>query len=305
MRFVFVLILLFGYFYAKGTYAGTTIKNSAVIKYSINNISYNFSSSEDIFVVDKIVDIKNAWQDTKAIDVSENEKNRVLTFLVSNLGNSEDNISLIHYHEENSSFSPSSLNIFIDQNSNNIFDNKDIKANNLILKADENRSIFLVSDMPQIIDGNYSYEKLIAKSNANKTKSSDDAKKIDIVIRDKNSSAIGIYKKRDYYLKSIKTQKIISKDNTAHTGSIIEYTIITSIEGNQGEIQNVILNDTIPKGTKYIKNSIILDGKEQTDIKDSDKSYILDNKIISNLGNFIKTNSSKTKHTLIFKVKIQ
>ena len=153
---------------AKGTKAGYLINNSAKIEYNLNGILLKINSNIDSFIVDRVIDINIAWQDSSAIKVSAGDKTRVLTFLLANEGNSEDNITLNTLHDNNSTFKAQNVKLFLDSNSNGIFDKgSDLEISNLKIREDENITLFIVSDIPSdnVTPGSESKEELIATSN--------------------------------------------------------------------------------------------------------------------------------------------
>jgi hypothetical protein len=104
---------------AKGTIAGTTISNIASIVYTYNNITKRVNSNEESFLIDRIIDIKIDSQDLKSVEVNPLDKARVLTFEVSNLGNSEENIIINNNSDVNSDFFALNKKVFIDSNNTN------------------------------------------------------------------------------------------------------------------------------------------------------------------------------------------
>ncbi len=302
MRLIIVSFLLVMLIHAKGTIAGEKIDNKATISFNLNNYSISIESNTDSFVVDKVVDIKLNWQDSSPISVASNEKDRVLTFLLSNLGNSSDTVSLDKIVDTQKSFKPEPTNIRVyqDSNSNGVYDSNDKVVSNITIDADSNKTLFVVSDIP---DGNQTinseaYVGLKATSTSVATNDKDDANKIDIVIRNKEKSEFGIYKIRDCWLEAIQSGKVLGDDNQTHTGSIIEYTIKLSIGGNsEGKIiKEINVTDPIPDKTLYIPNSLTLNDKP---LKDSEhlKSNTI---VINNL-----TISNDSVQTIKFRVQIQ
>ena len=294
MRVLFIAILFVTIIYSKGTISGKSISSSATISFNLNGTLVTAKSNSDSFIVDRVVDIKLNWQDSAPISVGSNEKDRVLTFNLSNWGNSKDTIKLSKILDSNQTFTPAPTNIriFQDSNNNGVFDNKDSLVSSLTLDADSNKTLFLVADIP---DGNQtinakSYVGINAQSTSNSTSGADRANEIDTVIRSGNVGEYGIYKIRECWLEAVQSQRIISEDNQTHTGSIIEYSIKISIGGNnQGKsIKDINLTDPIPQNSLYIPNSLTLNGKK---LKDSehlkDNTIIIDNLAISNDSSLI------------------
>ncbi len=302
MRYLFISIFLTIYIVAKGTISGLVIKNSATISFEINGQKFSTKSNSDSFVVDKIVDVKVTWEDNSVVHIASNEKNRVLTFNVSNLGNSKDKIKLNYIVDINRSFKPlpSNIRLIEDSNHNGVFDSKDKKIDYISLDADKNQTLFIVSDFK---DANYTlnsnaYVGIEATSTSKNTKGVDSKDKIDTVVRRGSSSGFGIYKVRDCWLEATQSSEVLSDDNKTHTGSIVKYKISLSIGGNANGklIKDINITDVIPPQSLYIPNSLKLNGK-----KLSDSKYIKDGNItISELSI-----SNKNKKIVEFKVQIK
>ena len=283
MRFFLVSFLVVILLNAKGTLSGEKIDNQASIGFNLNGTDHLIQSNIDSFVVDKIVDIKLNWQDSAPVSVASNEKDRVLTFLLTNLGNGKDTIKLTDIIDTQNSFTPPPTNIrlYEDSNNNGIFDSSDKKVSQLALDADNNKTLFIVSDIP---DGNQTINSeafvgIKATSTATNSSGADNADKVDVVIRNKEKSEYGIYKIRECWLEAIHSGEVIGDNNKTHTGSIIEYTIKLSIGGNNSKktIKDINVTDLIPDKTLYIPNSLNLNGKT---LKDSE--HLKDDTIVIN-----------------------
>ena len=278
MRIILILFMLIGSLYARGTLAGKKITNQAKINVNIGGTNYILNSNEDKFVVDQIVDINVKWQDVKPIDVATDENQRVLSFILKNEGNGKDNINLSSEHNTSSAFVPENRKIYIDKNGDGIFGEEDELVSNIELNADESRTIFIVSDIPDsnLTANDKAYEMLKAKSDKTATTTKDRPSSVDIAVRKGEDSDSGIYVVRDYFLKSVKSKEIISGDNIAHTGSIIRYKIELFIGGeNEGKvINNIDFKDEITADSQYVVESLKLDGETLSDGTDSDRGEV-------------------------------
>jgi len=301
-----LLIFLSIFAIAKGTIAGSVIENRATVKVKLQNSIVESQSNKDTFVVDQIVDIKLSWQDSSEVAVASGEKDRVLTFEVSNIGNKRDTVTLEHIDNGGNSFSkkPTNVRIYKDTNGNGVWDENDIKVSKVTLNEDSNTTLFLVSD---IQEDNYNVndkddEGIKAISKSSNSSGNDNKDKIDTVVRNKNAQDYGTYIIRDYWLETLKSSKIESEDNKTHTGSVIEYKIELKIGGSNTnkEITDIKLKDAIPNGTTYINGSLKLNGTTLSDAKDGDAGYFENNTIWVSI---LKIKNSETKEVL-FKVKV-
>lgn len=270
--------------YALGSKAGIVVKSVATATYIMRNTEHNASSNEDFFVVDELVNLDLSWQDTASVEVGANEKDRVLTMLLTNLSNADETFALVEKDDNKSAFDPpvENVRLYLDSDRNGLFDiNKDQINNEVNLTADANISIFIVADIP---DSNYSVgdissHALYANIHKVSTPGSDKIDKLDTVVIKSSDSAVGSYIIRDYWLESNKSATIYSDDNLTHTGSIITYTIDLFIGGKPSGkiIDDVIVKDTIDVGLKYQIDSMTLDSKPLTDKVDHDEGELDDN----------------------------
>jgi len=271
-----VLVSVYSFLYAKGTAVGTVVSGNAQIVYAVEGMEYNSTSNDDTFIVDRVVDVDVVWEDSKAIEVASNEKRRILTFLLTNRGNGDDNISLEIEHNSSSQFLPENMQLFYDTNRNGYFDLPDDKTiTDVNLSADANITLFIVADIP---DGNFTggekaEEFLVATSEYNVSSPNEDIQaEIDIVLRQEKDRASGSYVVRDYWLESVKSAIVDSEDNATHTGTKITYTIDLFIGGkSEGKkIENIVLIDAIPESTQYVLGSLRLNDTSLSDKNDSD-----------------------------------
>ncbi len=300
-----MLLNTIGMLYARGTHSGTAIVNQTHITYASAGITRNFSSNIDTFVVDKVVDIQIDWEDAAAVTVSAGDSDRVLTFVVSNLGNSDDNITLGHEHNATSDFVPTHVRIFLDDG-DGVFDSNDTLVSHVSLPADTNATLFLLGDIPDnntTAPTHRSLEAIRATTESNATAGADRPGQIDTVIRHANDIDTGIWEIRDYWLVAKKHAIVYSEDNATHTGTRITYTITYAIGGNAvgKTIQNVILTDTIPPGTRYVTGSLRQDGTPRTDAVDGDNADCNGTQIRLNAGTITGT----TQHTFAFDVRVR
>jgi len=275
-RWILLLLSLAVVLAAKGTLAGTGIDNSAQIAFAVGGVDHNITSNTDTFVVDRVVDVHTSWQDSAPVKVSAGDHGRVLTFVVSNEGNSDDKLTLSHDHNSSSDFAPENLQIFLDTNHNGIFDpGTDTVVSDLSLPADGNATIFFVSTIPDdntTQPGTKAWEILRAASESNATSGADDPSAVDTVVRQGEDNATGVYEVLDYWLESNKTARIHSADGKTHTGTRVSYTITVGIGGDAAgkTIGQVVITDAIPAGTRYVAGSLRLEGHPLSDRIDGD-----------------------------------
>ncbi len=301
---IFITFFSINILFAKGTLANVVIENSAVASFSLANKVYTIESSRDSFLIDRVVDVKLSWQDNKAIEVGAGEKNRVLEFILTNLGNSTDDITISYEKNTSSEFALENLQIFADTNHNQLFDLNDTIVDKITLNADENILLFLKGDIPDdVAIKEKSIYILKASSTAKETKEKDNKESVDVVLRNKEAEALGEFFVRDYWLESYKKSYLFSEDNQTHTGTQIRYEIVLKIGGNSKdkEIANIKVEDKIPQFTKYLEGSLKLNENNLTDANDSDEGAFLGDAVVA----YIETIKGNEEKKITFDVVVE
>lgn len=295
----FLLFALSVLLQAKGTSAGTSISNQAQIDYIVGGIDNNLTSNADTFVVDRIVHVTTDWQDNAPVEVSAGDTDRVLSFVVANLGNGDDNITLGYEHNASSDFHPQNTRLFEDTDGNGRYDpGVDAAVTQLYLAADANVTLFVVGDIPDdntTRPGARSRDGIQAESNATATPGADRQDQVDTVVIQKSDTAEGIWQVYDYWLSTTKHALVHSEDNATHTGTRITYTIDTWIDGNATgrTISNVVITDSIPSGTAYTASSLALDGAALSDAADGDAGEVVGGVVTVRIGTLSGTTHKK------------
>ena len=296
---------MIGMMYARGTHSGTAIANQAQIAYAVGGIDNHLSSNTDTFFVDKVVDVQIDWEDTAPVKVSAGDSDRVLSFVVSNLGNSDDNITLGYEHNATSDFVPTHVRIFLDDG-DGVFDSNDTLVSRVSLPADTNATLFLLGDIPDdntTAPTHQSFESIRATTESNATAGADHPDHVDVVIRTGSDIDTGIWEIRDYWLVAEKNATVHSDDNATHTGTRVTYTITYYIGGHAAgqSITNLVLTDPIPSNTRYVAGSLTQDGVPRTDAVDGDNADCNGTQVRLNAG----TITGATRHRMQFDVKVR
>ncbi len=152
------LLMLFGNAANASTASGTPINNFATVSYSVNSISQSpITSATATFNVDKFLQLQIARSDAAKVIVTPGQTTAgVLTFTVTNNGNSPEDFSLAGVAEangtvdpfgtgNNDSFDGATMNVFADSNGNGTYDaGVDNKASSSNLLAGASIKVFLV-----------------------------------------------------------------------------------------------------------------------------------------------------------------
>jgi len=303
-RITLILVTLQIILYAKGVDAGTVIENRATLSYSFEGKTRTLKSNIAKSIVAQLIDPKVSWIDLSEVGVLSGEKNRVLSFIVENSGNGKDSFSLSTQTQEyRSKFFPKKRLIYIDSNQNSRFDIQDKIVDSIKLDADEQRLIFVVSDISQkvTLEGDpKSYITLRATSKIGgsgkrgKVHPKAGVRGVDAIdgINGGIAEDVGVYKllKSNVLLK--KSVKKVAKDSFL---VVVDLQIV-----GKSAIKDLLIEDKIAKETTYVKNSLTLDERHLSDQKDGDEGYILEDGNISKvIVNLSKQNCS-AKHKIAY-----
>jgi len=300
IHILFAIVLLSTFVVSKGVPAGTPIINVAKLSYVIDSVDYNTTSNTITDIVDQVLELEIVCQDSEHIIVQSGEVDRALTFRLTNLGNGTDNFTLTPDANRSVDFEVENSRFYMDTNHNGVFDvSNDQQITDVNLSADNNVTLFFVSDMPSMsyTSGSLSANGIEARSSI--SGSGTPGTFVDMGtyfavdgVRGGIDSALCVY---EMSATGIVLQKsaTLSSDKL-YKGSIIHYKIKANVEGT-GEIQNVVIKDTIPQGTSYVVNSMSLNSANI-----SDSGHISGTDIAVSVGNM----SLSTEYTLEFDVKV-
>jgi len=306
------MFLFFHPLYGVGVPAGTIMKNIAILSYTSDEINYTRQSNEVTDVVAQFVDLKLEWLDSVAPIVESGENAKVLTFRLTNLGNDQDSFALSMAHKADSTFTVENSKLISDSNGNGVYDaGIDGETTGVTLHPDESIILFIVADIPEldISTSGYANELITVESLTDTLVDrplGDENSTVVAGITGGESSVIGSYHSLAYKLNMSKSATVKNQIGTAipTRGAIITYTILLDMEGI-GEIHNIVLNDTIPEGTRYEVGSLLLDGNPLSDGLDEDAGSFASNTISVKIGTMKQTASLKPQHHVRFNVRIQ
>jgi uncharacterized repeat protein (TIGR01451 family) len=141
---------------AVGTPSGTTVNNSATLSYTVGGIGQaQIVSNTTSFVVDNMVDLTVATVDAAAVIVNPGSTARVLTYTVTNAGNTVQDYSLTAspgtgtFYSVTDNFDATNVQVFVDANANGVYDaGTDTQTYIDELAADATITVFIVADIP-------------------------------------------------------------------------------------------------------------------------------------------------------------
>ena len=327
--FSFVVVaLLVSPVWAVGTGAGTVISNTATLNYSLFGTPVAPVSDTVNFTVDEIIDVVVTWQDGANVPVVSPDTDRVLTFLVTNIGNGSEDFSLVVDNAiAGDQFDPANARVYID-NGNGTYDG--IATETLYIPGtneptlDANGvdavTIFVLNDIPAgfvVTDTGIS----------NLTTSSMTAGAagapvgtvlaglgdggVDAVVGPTNAdgNANGTYEVQSVAVTITKSNSVISDPTgcvvapcSPIPGAVVRYTLVVNVSGI-GTAENLIITDLIPAEMTYNPGTITLDTVAKGDAPfavDGDEATFALNTVTVDLGNVTAVSSN----TITFDVTI-
>ena len=298
MRSLLIIIFLFHLLYAQGVPAGTLIVNRATLNYSIAEVNFSVNSNEVKDIVDQKIDMKLVCQESKPVVVGVGEKKRALTFLLTNRGNGDDDYYFTMFNENNSTFDVENKLLYLDDGDGVFSLVKDTVITDVNLSSDESRVLFLVSDIPSDANST-STNGIKVHSTVAGSLIYGESKKLDdyyvvMASREESLSDVCSYEVSNLAIKLEKSATLSS--DRVYVGSTIHYQIVVKVLGT-GRVENVVVEDEIPKGTVYLDNSLKVDGQSFGDFNGT--------AIQANLGEIEQlSESSEPKHLITFDVKV-
>jgi len=278
---------------AVGTVSGTSVENSATVDYQVGGVVQNqIFSDTAIFVVDNMIDLTVATFDGAAVIVVPGDTMQVLTYTLTNTGNTVQDYSFTAAGAAGTffgvldNFDALNVLVFVDGNANGTYEQLiDVGIYADELAIDASIAVFIVADIPIAqIDGDGALYDLIAQTAQGGVPASqgadiltddsaiiDDPATIQTVFADGAGSADGIYdgrfSSRDVYVVGsaiLLVTKISAVTNDpfnlgvnpkAVPGATILYTMNVANTGTVAA-NAVVLSDEIPANTTFVSGSV-------------------------------------------------
>jgi uncharacterized repeat protein (TIGR01451 family) len=325
---IFLLILIFFSLqklsHAAGVPSGTVITNRVTVTYSLGGQVFQ-TITESSFVVDnKVIVVVTSLGNATVLP---NDKDQALVFSLTNAGNTPQHYKL----EAGPVFSPeniemTNIRIYLDKDNSGTLTAGDIPYSDPSsfgdIKPDETIKLLIVADIPQDVeDGKTSTYYLLAttvdagttnitQQSATNTAGVDvvfaDSAGINDIARDGKHSASGVFtvgsatvyieKKAEIIYDPLSTGQI-KKPNP---GAILRYTLTVTVTGS-AVAKGVMIKDTIPDGSDYVRNTLRLNANPLTDEDDTDSGSFKDGAIEVKLGDL---NKNSPRQVITFDIKL-
>ncbi len=277
--------------FAVGTPSGTPVRNSATVDYQVGGFAQpQITSNQVQFLVDNRIDLTVTTVDGAAVTVLPGSTQRVLTFLVTNTGNTTQDFRLQVLDAAAAAFGLTetfdALNVQVraDDNLNGVYDPAiDLRPFVDELAADASINVFVVADMPGtvVIDDVASYDLLARAATATtpgvlgpdavEDAGAENPNLVQIVFGDGAGQIDGArdasFSSRDSYLVAnanlaITKSSLVVEDPfngvtnpKAIPGARVTYTLDVTNTGN-GAADNVSIIDMIPTFTVFRVGSV-------------------------------------------------
>lgn len=311
--------------YAAGTASGTSISNKATISYSVNSVAQDDIESSPsgnttagagngtntTIVVDNKIALTVASSDGAAVSVAPGSAAQVLTFTVTNNGNTVQDYSLSAAAESGThltvtdNFDATGVATYVESGATGGYQSGEDTAIYIDeLAADGVATVYIVASIPlSQANGDGALYALLAQTAVGGTASSqganittDDVASADNIAvvqtvltdddgvatldinKDGEDSAFGIYSVGAATLTITKTNAVLSDPINSTTnpkaipGATVRYTITVANAAGAQAATGVTVVDTIPTNTTYVAASIVNDSVAQTDAADGDDS---------------------------------
>ncbi|CAA6813296.1 MAG: Unknown protein [uncultured Thiotrichaceae bacterium] len=328
------LITLFNNVYAAGILAGTSIKNTVEVTYFIND-STDQSKTEyasSAFTVDEIINVSVVSLDTPARVVATPATDVVLSYQITNTGNGNEAYKLeMNPLVSGDEFEPNNLKLWIETNDLPGLQSTDTPYINAIasssiatdneghplLTADQSIIAYIEATIPPLL--NKDDEGHVALSAVSTTPGAttkplggvlenvgDKGTALVNLVELGTASAVGIYQVSPVQLNLHKTVLSVVDPfggDTVITNAKVTYQINIDVVGDNGTIEQIVIQDPTPDNMNYIAGSMFLNGTALSDQQDADVGDFNQSRhdaITLSLGDV----SAPTSHVLTISYKI-
>ena len=277
---------------AQNTPSGTTIGNTATLDYVVGGTPQaQVTSNTASFLVDNRVDLVVTTIDGAIVSVIPGTFAQVLTYSVTNNGNTVQDYSLTALDAtagafgETETFDAVNVNVFVDTDGDNVYTVADTDAYIDELATGVTITVFVVADIPLAqVDGDVASYDLMAQTAAGGTggalgadiltddaANADDPALVQIVFADAagivDAPFDGTYSSRDGYLvvtatlTAVKTTNVVSDpinnavNPKAIPGATVGYQVMVTNNGN-AQATTVEVIDSIPTNSTFLFGSV-------------------------------------------------
>lgn len=311
--------------FAKGTPAGTLIPNAATLTYEYEGKNQATTAIAPVLTVAEVIDVALTWQDGSLVSVKAGESARVLTFLVTNLGNGVETFRLDRNDAvTGDNFDPVSTPggaIYLESNGQagvqTTGPNPDTPyvrgVSDPTLAADGSVLVYLLSDIPaSTLEGAVGR---VALTSTSTTPGAPGAKPgtglpklgdggIDAVVgtTQAQANATGGYIVSSLLLgmnKSVVSVVDPKGSDRVMTGAVLTYRLTLTLTGT-GTARALTVTDPLPATLTYQPGSLSVNGATRSDASDGDNAEVSAGVITVYLGDVV----APATHVVEFRVTV-
>jgi len=296
-----LLLCCMGSALAAGTAAGTLIRNTASIAYTSGGVPMTQQAAAIPVVVARLLSVRTTWQDATPTPSNSPDTLRVLTFAVTNTGNSLDTFVLARDNAvagdqfdpidapQGSLWLENGLQPGLQVSGPNADTPYAAGSNDPVLAPDATLIAYLASSIPPGYTtgatGRVSLQarSTLAPGNAVPGNQLTVQNGVQVVagVGGARSAATGTYLVSVVAVGIAKSVAAVSDQqggNRVMSGSVLTYRITVTASGT-GSVSNVVVTDPLPADLAYVPGSLTVDGAPRTDTADADDSSFTGNTV--------------------------
>jgi len=278
---------------AAGTPAGTVITNEAAVSYQLNGAQVERHSNPAYLTIDKKRDLMLTWEDTTCVAGEPGEPQAMLTYRLTNTGNSGEAFTLIVTNTlPGDQFDPLRSSLYLDSNGNGSFDAQDRPydpATPPSLSADAALFIFVFNGIPAPLAGGASGSSRLTATAATGSGSPGTSFPpqtpggTGAVVGPSGAqvSAEGCYQAGEMPVALVKSATVSDPHggSAPMAGATITYRIDVRVDGPD-PARDLVVSDAVPDHTAYLPGSLRLatgaGTQPLTDAVDNDRGQVIE-----------------------------
>jgi len=289
--------------WAAGTDAGAIISNTATATYddpATGNSGTTSATAPEITVAE-LINVNVTAENTTPVETQPGDANQVLEFTITNTGNGTEAFTLAASNLAGDDFDADSVTVYIDSNNDGVFNTGDQPVTaDVVLDADESATIFVVGNIPgTAATGDQANLDLTATSatpgaatatpgtllpGQGTNTSAGAVVGTAVTDTDTGTFQVGALV-TDAFVdidKSIESRVDPFGGTTDIPGTVVTY-LITATATN-GDVNNLVIADSIPLALTLVANSVTIDGVAKTDVAGDDEVDVSGSDVAVNLG---------------------
>jgi uncharacterized repeat protein (TIGR01451 family) len=289
--------------WAAGTDAGAIITNTATATFddpTTGNTGSTSATAPDITVAE-LINVNVTAENTVPVETQPGGANQVLEFTVTNTGNGTEAFTLTAANLAGDDFDAESVTVYLDSNNDGVFNAGDqVVTADLVLDADESATVFIVGNIPgTAATGQQAELELTATSATPGAATAAPGTLLPgqgtntpagavvgtaVTDTDTGTFVVGTLV-TDAYVdldKSIESRQDPFGGTTDIPGTVVTY-LITATAIN-GDVNNLVVADSIPLSMTLVADSVTIDGAAKTDVAGDDEVDVAGSDVSVTLG---------------------